>query len=75
MNWKSDWSDFKHSESALVFNTGYMTNLGVLYGLLQTGDVVFSDDLITQVLLTAAVLAVAKWLFINIMIWQIYSGF
>ena len=32
-------------------------------------------NLITQVLLTAAVLAVAKWLFINIMIWQIYSGF
>ena len=23
-------ADFKHSESALVFNTGYMTNLGVL---------------------------------------------
>lgn len=68
-------ADFKHSESALVFNTGYMTNLGVLYGLLQTGDVVSVMNLITQVLLTAAVLAVAKWLFINIMIWQIYSGF
>ena len=38
-------ADFKHSESALVFNTGYMTNLGILYGLLQTGDVVFSDEL------------------------------
>ena len=38
-------ADFKHSESALVFNTGYMTNLGVLYGLMQTGDVVFSDEL------------------------------
>ncbi|WP_337366187.1 8-amino-7-oxononanoate synthase [Phascolarctobacterium sp.] len=36
---------FKHSESALVFNTGYMTNLGVLYGLLRAGDVVFSDEL------------------------------
>lgn len=68
-------ADFKHSESALVFNTGYMTNLGILYGLLQTGDVVSVMNLITQVLLTAAVLAVAKWLFINIMIWQIYSGF
>lgn len=38
-------ADFKHSESALVFNTGYMTNLGVLYGLLKPGDVVFSDEL------------------------------
>lgn len=36
---------FKHTESALIFNTGYMTNLGVLYGLLQAGDVVFSDAL------------------------------
>lgn len=38
-------AEFKHSESALVFNTGYITNLGVLYGLLQAGDVVFSDEL------------------------------
>lgn len=36
---------FKHTESALIFNTGYMTNLGVLYGLLQPGDIVFSDEL------------------------------
>lgn len=68
-------ADFKHSESALVFNTGYMTNLGVLYGLLQLVMLFSVMNLITQVLLTAAVLAVAKWLFINIMIWQIYSGF
>ena len=32
-------------------------------------------NLIMQVLSTAAVLAVVKWLFINIMIWQICSGF
>lgn len=38
-------AEFKHSERALVFNTGYMTNLGVLYGLLKPGDVVFSDEL------------------------------
>ena len=67
-------ADFKHSESALVFNTGYMTNLGVLYGLLQTGDVVFSDEL-NHASIIDGCLAVAKWLFINIMIWQIYSGF
>ena len=36
---------FKHAEKALVFNTGYMTNLGVLYALVKAGDVVFSDEL------------------------------
>lgn len=36
---------FKHSEKALVFNTGYMTNLGVLYGLGKKDDVIFSDSL------------------------------
>jgi 8-amino-7-oxononanoate synthase len=36
---------FKHTESALLFNTGYMTNLGVIYGLLKQNDVVFSDEL------------------------------
>ena len=36
---------FKGVESALVFNTGYMTNLGVLYALAGKRDVVFSDRL------------------------------
>lgn len=36
---------FKHAEKALVFNTGYMTNLGVLFALVKPGDVVFSDEL------------------------------
>ena len=36
---------FKHTESALIFNTGYMTNLGVLYGLVKPVDVIFSDEL------------------------------
>ena len=38
-------AEFKHAEKALVFNTGYMTNLGVLYALVKPGDVVFSDEL------------------------------
>ncbi len=38
-------ADFKHTEKALIFNTGYMTNLGVLYGLVKHKDVVFSDEL------------------------------
>ncbi|MGE4588615.1 MAG: 8-amino-7-oxononanoate synthase [Acidaminococcaceae bacterium] len=38
-------ADFKHAEKALIFNTGYMANLGVLYGLVKPKDIVFSDEL------------------------------
>ena len=36
---------FKHEEDAVIFNTGYMTNLGVLYALADKSDVIFSDAL------------------------------
>ena len=42
---EKELAEFKHAESALVFNTGYMTNLGVLFALVKPGDVVFSDEL------------------------------
>ena len=38
-------ADFKGCEDALVFNTGYMTNLGVLYALADKKSVIFSDAL------------------------------
>ncbi len=38
-------SEFKNTESTLIFNTGYMTNLGVIYALAQENDVIFSDQL------------------------------
>ena len=38
-------SEFKNTESTLIFNTGYMTNLGVIYALTQENDVIFSDQL------------------------------
>ena len=36
---------FKGTESALVFNTGYAANNGIIQGLLNPGDLVFSDSL------------------------------
>ena len=36
---------FKHTEAAIVFNTGYMTNLGVIYALADKDCIIFSDEL------------------------------
>lgn len=38
-------ADFKNTEAAIVFNTGYMANLGVISSLAGSGDVIFSDEL------------------------------
>ena len=38
-------SEFKNTESTLIFNTGYMTNLGVIYALTKENDIIFSDQL------------------------------
>lgn len=42
---EQELADFKHADDAVIFNTGYMTNLGVLYALADKGDVIFSDAL------------------------------
>ncbi|MEG6584502.1 8-amino-7-oxononanoate synthase [Dendrosporobacter sp. 1207_IL3150] len=36
---------FKGTEAALVFNTGYMANIGVISALMNSQDVIFSDEL------------------------------
>lgn len=36
---------FKKTEAALLFNTGYMVNVGVITALCGRGDVIFSDEL------------------------------
>ena len=38
-------SEFKSTESTLIFNTGYMANLGVIYALAKENDIIFSDQL------------------------------
>ena len=40
-----DLASFKGTEAALVFNTGYMANVGVLNALAGAQDVIFSDEL------------------------------
>ena len=42
---ENNLSEFKNVESTLIFNTGYMTNLGVIYALTKENDVIFSDQL------------------------------
>jgi len=38
-------AEFKGTEAALIFNCGYMANLGVISSLVGPGDVVLSDEL------------------------------
>ncbi len=38
-------AEFKHTEDALLFNTGYMANAGIIHALAGEGDAIFSDEL------------------------------
>lgn len=38
-------ADWKKTEAALLFNSGYQANVGVLQALLNSGDIVYSDAL------------------------------
>ncbi len=38
-------ASFKKTESALVFNSGYTANIGIISTLLTKGDIIFSDEL------------------------------
>jgi 8-amino-7-oxononanoate synthase len=42
---KKKLADFKQTEDALVFSTGYMANIGLLSALGERGDVIYSDEL------------------------------
>ncbi|OGS45569.1 MAG: 8-amino-7-oxononanoate synthase [Elusimicrobia bacterium RIFOXYD2_FULL_34_15] len=38
-------ANFKNKESALIFNSGYQANVGIISSLFSKGDVIFSDRL------------------------------
>lgn len=42
---ETNLASFKHTPSALVFNSGYAANTGALPSLAQAGDAIFSDEL------------------------------
>lgn len=43
---ENDIAIFHHSESALIYNSGYDANLGLLSSVPQKGDLILSDELI-----------------------------
>lgn len=52
----------KHAEAALVFGSGYLTNLGVIPALMHKGDVIFADKLVHACIIDAAQLSGARLL-------------
>ena len=52
---------FKLAEAALVFNSGYQANVGILQAILQPGDWVFCDRLNHASLVDGCQLSGARW--------------
>lgn len=42
---EAEIADFKGTENARVFNSGYTTNVGIIPAITREGDVIFSDEL------------------------------
>ncbi|WP_427110591.1 8-amino-7-oxononanoate synthase [Lysinibacillus xylanilyticus] len=40
---ESEIADFKKTESAIVFSSGYLANIGVISSVMKAGDMIFSD--------------------------------
>lgn len=56
---EADLARFYQAESALLFNTGYMANVGLLASLPQPGDTLLTDELIHASLIDGARLSKA----------------
>jgi len=53
-------ADFKRTDSALIFNSGYAANTGVIPALVGRGDIIFCDRLNHASILDGAILSGAK---------------
>jgi len=53
-------ADFKHKEAAIVFNSGYQANLGIISALYAKGDSVFCDRLAHASIIDGIILSGAR---------------
>ena len=53
-------AEFKGKEAALVFNSGYQANVGIISSIWQRGDVIFSDRLAHASIIDGMLLSGAK---------------
>ncbi|MFH1519409.1 MAG: 8-amino-7-oxononanoate synthase [Candidatus Omnitrophota bacterium] len=58
---EEETADFKGKERALIFNSGYQANLGIISALCQRGDVIFSDKLSHASIIDGIILSGAKF--------------
>ena len=59
---ESDIADFKNAESALVFTTGYMANVGVVSSVSGIGDAIILDEKVHASIIDGCALARAKFM-------------
>ncbi|WP_196593479.1 8-amino-7-oxononanoate synthase [Pectinatus sottacetonis] len=45
VQWENELAEFKNTEAALTYNTGYMANVGIISALCDKNTIIFSDEL------------------------------